>query len=104
MTQLDYLSRRILEALDQGNDVCRVFLDMSKAFDRVDHEGLLVKLEMLGIEGPLLQWFRSYLSGRKQRAVINGQYSSWQSINAGVAQAWRQIRSFWLRTHRYLKS
>jgi hypothetical protein len=63
-----------------------VFLDVSKAFDKVDHDGLLHKLESIGISGPLLKWFKSYLSGRRQRVVINGQSSSWEYVNAGVPQ------------------
>lgn len=86
VNQLVIITHKILEALDQGKDICMVFLDISKAFDRVYHEGLLIKLQMFGIDGPLLLWFRSYLLGRKQRVVINGQYSSWQTTTAGVPQ------------------
>ena len=63
-----------------------VFLDVSKAFDKVDHACLIHKLESIGITGPLLQWFRSYLSGRRQRVVINGKSSSWANVNAVVPQ------------------
>ena len=86
VNQLVLITHKILEALDQGKDICMVFLDISKAFDRVYHEGLLVKLQMFGIDGPLLLWFRSYLIGRKQRVVINGQHSSWLTTTAGVPQ------------------
>ena len=61
-----------------------VFLDLSKAFDKVWHKGLLYKLKALRIRDPLLSWFKSYLSGRKQRVVINGQSSVWNEILAGV--------------------
>ena len=51
------------------------------------HDGLLFKLEtQFGISGALLRWFRSYLSGRTQRVVINSSFSSWQPICAGVPQ------------------
>ena len=63
-----------------------VFLDISKAFDKVWHQGLLFKLKSFGIEGRLLCWFGSYLKYRKQRVVINGQASSWFTTNAGVPQ------------------
>ena len=59
---------------------------MSKAFDKVWHDGLLFKLQRNGIEGQLLQLFKSYLSNRKQRVVINGFESEWGLIEAGVPQ------------------
>ena len=72
------------DALEQGKEVRMVFLHISKAFDKVWHKGFLYKLELIGIRYPLLGWFRSYLSDRKQRVVIEGQSANWQSINAGV--------------------
>ena len=53
------------------------FLDISKAFDKVWHEGLLYKLESIGISGNLLNLFRSFLNDRCQRVVINSQHSEW---------------------------
>ena len=67
-------------------EVRGVFLDMSKAFDRVWHEGLIYKLKTLGITGKFLMLLESFLSDRKQRVVINGQNSDWLQINAGVPQ------------------
>ena len=63
-----------------------VFCDISKAFDRVYHPGLLHKLEKAGITGPLLMWFNDYLSNRLQRVVIQGGTSSWGRVEAGVPQ------------------
>ena len=63
-----------------------VFLDISKAFDRVWHEGLLHKLRCFGIGGSLFDWLASYLKNRKQRVVINGQYSEWTPTYSGVPQ------------------
>ena len=62
------------------------FLDISKAFDKVWHEGLLFKLECIGISGNLLSLLKSFLSNRFQRVVLNGQCSSWSSVLAGVPQ------------------
>ena len=76
----------IYKELEQGNDICAVFLDMSKAFDTVYHKGLLHKLKQFGIDGNLLLWFESYLTGRRQRVVIRGKHSSWKNIMAGVPQ------------------
>ena len=63
-----------------------VFLDISKAFDKVWHEGLLLKLSLNGISGNLLKLLRDFLYCRKQRVVLNGQNSSWENVNAGVPQ------------------
>ena len=59
---------------------------MSKAFDKVWHEGLIFKLKQNGIEGKLLNLFESYLTNRKQRVVLNGMESNWGDIRAGVPQ------------------
>ena len=74
------------KAIDDGKYVRVVFCDLSKAFDRVWHEGLLLKLHNVGVRGELLQWFNSYLSDRKQRVVIAGQKSEWETVEAGVPQ------------------
>ena len=60
------------------------FLDISKAFDKVWHEGLLFKLERIGSSENLLSLFKSFLSNRFQRVVLNGQCSSWSSVLVGV--------------------
>ena len=60
-----------------------VFLDISKAFDKVWHIGLLFKA---GVEGQLLALLKDYLYNRKQRVVLNGQTSDWRKINSGVPQ------------------
>lgn len=86
VNQLLLLSHKIYTSLGDGSDILVVFLDVSKAFDRVYHQGLLLKLETLGINDNLLKWFISYLSGRTQRVVLDGQASSWRPINAGVPQ------------------
>ena len=63
-----------------------VFLGISKAFDRVWHEGLLYKLKSYGISGPLLILIKRFLTNRFQRVVLNGQTSNWKNILAGVLQ------------------
>jgi len=67
-------------------EVRSVFLDISKAFDKVWHEGLLFKLEQNGISGSLLHLFRNYLYNRKQRVVLNGSISQFLDIESGVPQ------------------
>ena len=63
-----------------------IFLDISKAFDRVWHEGLLFKLKRIGICGPLYLLLENYLSSRHRRVVLNGEISKWAYIQAGVPQ------------------
>ena len=63
-----------------------VFLDISKAFDKVWHEGLLFKLQSYGIEGSLLRLLKIFLTARQQRVVLKGQTSSRLNVTAGVPQ------------------
>ena len=84
--QLVYVVHKIYEALEEGSEMRAVFLDISKAFDRVWHRGLIARLRSIGIEGSLLNWFVSYLSCRKQRVIIEGVHSDWCNIEAGVPQ------------------
>ena len=84
--QLLHPYHRFCKAVDSGKEVRVVFCDISKAFDRVWHQGLLHKLSSLGITGNLLKWFSSYLSNRRQRVVLNGTCSGWANVKAGVPQ------------------
>ena len=63
-----------------------MFFDISKAFDRVWHKGLLHILKSIGITASLLEWLSEYLSYRSQRVVIQGTCSEWSSVSAGVPQ------------------
>ena len=73
-------------ALENFETSCRVFWDISKAFDRVWHRGLLLEMERYGIRGDLLLWFKSYLENRSQQVCINESLSSLRNITAGVPQ------------------
>ena len=59
------LTEDIRKNLDEGNIGCGIFVDLQKAFDTVQHDILLAKLEHFGIRGLADEWFRSYLSNRK---------------------------------------
>ena len=87
INRLIFLVHKIYEALEGGKEARVVFLDISKAFDKVWHAGLLRKLGALGVQSPLLQWFESYLRSRKQRVVIEGHCSDFRTINSGVPHA-----------------
>ena len=77
---------KVIEAIENGEYAIGVFLDFSKAFDTVDHEILLNKLDHYGIRGCALSWFKSYLSRRLQYVTYNGSQSSQQMIKCGVPQ------------------
>ena len=72
--------------LDEGYATDVIYLDMSKAFDRVPHDVLLRKLKDRGIRFHVRQWIANYLSSRKQRVVIRGQASEFTSVTSGVPQ------------------
>ena len=80
------ITENIRKALDDGNIGCRVFVDLQKAFDTVDHQILLAKLSHYGIRGVSNDWFKSYLSNRSQYVSINGYDSGLAAINCGVPQ------------------
>ena len=80
------ITENIRKALDDGNIGCGVFADLQKAFDTVDHQILLPKLNHYGIRGVTNDWFKSYLSNRSQYVSINGYDSGLAAINCGVPQ------------------
>ena len=76
----------IYNNLDAGNTVLSIFLDFSKAFDSINHQILLSKLNKSGFRGITNQWFKSYLTNRKQYVTINDISSDLQTITHGVPQ------------------
>ena len=86
VNQLIDIYNTFCKALDEGKEVRAIFCDISKAFDRVRHKGLLFKLKSAGVSGSLLTWFSDYPNDRKQRVVLPGASSSWTSVKAGVPQ------------------
>ena len=80
------LTKDIRKNLDEGNIGCGIFVDLHKAFDTVEHDILLAKLEHYGIQGLTNEWFRFYLSNRKQYVSINGHKSSLASVLYGVTR------------------
>ena len=80
------ITENIRKALDDGNIGCGVFVDLKKAFDTVDHQILLAKLNHYGIRGVSNDWFKSYLSNHHQYVSISGYESGLAAINCGVPQ------------------
>lgn len=72
VNQLLSISSDFYRAIDQGKEIRVVIFYISKAFDKVWHNGLLYKLSNLGIRGNLLKWFHSYLHNGKKCVIING--------------------------------
>ena len=88
VNQLIAITHEMIEAFDCNPSlkIRSVFLDISKAFDKVWHEGLLYKLKSMGVSGKLYNLLENYLSDRFQRVLLNGQTSSWRPVLAGVPQ------------------
>lgn len=63
-----------------------VFIDLTKAFDTIDHEIILRKMSYLGVDQAAIKWFSSYLSGRTQRCNVSGKLSSARTLSCGVPQ------------------
>ena len=74
------------EAINSGSTVDAVFLDLAKAFDIVPHEALIIKLKAYGINGTLLQWCISFVTGRKQRVIMGKYISEWKPVLSGIFQ------------------
>ena len=80
------LTADILASFDNNKDSLAVFLDLSKAFDTIDHDILIKKMNVYGIRGIALDWFKNYLTGRKQFVSYGSVSSEHCDINCGVPQ------------------
>ena len=86
VNQLLSITHEIYQSFDDNLEVRAVFSDISKAFDKIWHKGLIFKLKQNGISNKILNITTDFLSFRKKRVVLNGQASPWVSIEAGVLQ------------------
>ena len=86
MTQLLNVIEDWTGAIESGKSVDVIYLDFSKAFDRVPHAHLISKLSSYGINGLLLKWIKDFLDNRRQRVCVRGSHSNWSSVTSGVPQ------------------
>ena len=86
LTQLLTHYDTLMTYLEKGHNVDTVYLDFSKAFDKVDHSIIIRKLQSLGIGGKLIKWIYSFLCGREQIVIVNGEKSNKVHIKSGVPQ------------------
>ena len=86
VTQLVEVFEQIGPKLDCGKQIDVLYLDMSKAFDKVSHAQLLHRLREFGFEGNILNWFSSYLRNRCQQTTVLGATSTPLAVTSGVPQ------------------
>ena len=87
IVQLLSIIHEIQTAFDENLTVdVRGVLDLSKAFDKVWHDGIIFKLKAYGVEGELLSLIKNYLENQEQGVVLNGQTSEWRKIMSGIPQ------------------
>ena len=85
-TQLVTTLQDLFTIRDKGIQVDITILDFSKAFDKVPHKRLIHKLHHYGIQGPICHWIESFLCGRTQRVMVEGEFSSQADVTSGVPQ------------------
>ena len=72
--------------MDEGSPVDIIYLDFQKAFDKVPHQRLILKLKSHGMGNSIINWIEQWLTDRRQRVVVDGEVSSWKSVLSGVPQ------------------
>jgi hypothetical protein len=85
-TNLLEFFEKVCQIFDDGDSVDLIYLDYAKAFDKVPIKRLIIKLKAHGIKGCLLKWIENWISGRRQRVVLNGIFSAWIEVLSGVPQ------------------
>ena len=76
----------ITKWVDDGSPVDIVFLYFQKAFDKVPHQRLLIKLKAYGIGESMISWIQAWLADRRQRVIVEGEISNWKPVLSGVPQ------------------
>ena len=80
------MNNEILNGIDKGCLTGMIFIDLQKAFDTIDHDFFLQKLECIGFSNSALLWYRSYLENRTFQVNIENDYSNLGKLNCGVPQ------------------
>ena len=83
LTNLLAYLENVTKHFDSGLPVNTLYLDFAKAFDKVPHRRLLMKLKAHGIDGVALEWIRRWLIDRKQRVILKGETSDWLTVLSG---------------------
>mgnify|MGYP000403395009 CR=1 FL=1 len=86
MTQLLLVMEEWTKILENGTPLDVIYLDFRKAFDSVPHQRLIKKLQAYGIKGKLLDWITGFLTGRRQRVIVDGHLSDWAQVTSGIPQ------------------
>ena len=86
LTNLLCSFKEITKWVDDGSPVDVINLDFQKAFDKVPHQILILKLKSHGMENSIINWIEQRLTDRRQRVVVDGEVSSWKSVLSGVPQ------------------
>ena len=85
-TNLLEFMETVIKEYDENGNMDIIYLDFAKAFDKVNKERLLQKIKANRIDQRPLNWIRNWLSGRRQKTVLNGKSSEWGSVESGVPQ------------------
>ena len=80
------LFEEITKWVDEGSPVDVIYLDFQKAFDKVPHHRLILKLKSHGMGNSIIHWIEQWLNDRRQRVVVDGEFSSWKPVLSGVPQ------------------
>ena len=86
LTNLLCFFEEITKWVDEGSPVDVIYLDFQKAFDKVPHQRLILKLKSHGMGNSIINWIEQWLTDRKQRVVVDGEVSSWKLVLSGVPQ------------------
>ena len=85
-TQLLITINELAKSLDGGKQIDCILLDFSKAFDKVSHKHLIIKLQHYGVQGPILRWIETFLADCTQEVIVKGEHSDIIPVTSGVPQ------------------
>ena len=86
LTNMRCFLEEITKCIDKGSPVDIIYLDFHKAFDKVPHQRLLLKLKAHGIRDGIIDWTEQWFTDRRHRVLVDGEVSNWKSVLSGVPQ------------------